>query len=163
MRARLIIIDRVRGQHAPQMPFANDQEDQHEPQAATRYDELRLRAIAAQREALHRLRGHFHGWCGKAVGNGEMMLCPTDACTGIGFLSGHLRKRRPFHRGVRTISGFPYFGWASQERTSSNWNGKREASASVAIRMCEHSTQTKRSDPAMWVSGMPWAAQSCKC
>jgi len=32
-------------------------EDHHEPQAATRYDELRLRAIAAQREALHRLRG----------------------------------------------------------------------------------------------------------
>jgi monovalent cation/hydrogen antiporter len=32
-------------------------EDQHEPQAATKYDELRLRAIAAQRAALHRLRG----------------------------------------------------------------------------------------------------------
>ena len=31
-------------------------EDQHEPQAATKYDELRLRAIAAQRAALHRLR-----------------------------------------------------------------------------------------------------------
>jgi Na+/H+ antiporter len=31
-------------------------EDHHEPQAATKYDELRLRAIAAQREALHRLR-----------------------------------------------------------------------------------------------------------
>ena len=24
------------------------------------------------------------------------MLCPTDECTGIGFLSGHLRKRRLF-------------------------------------------------------------------
>ena len=31
-------------------------EDHYEPQAATKYDELRLRAIAAQREALHRLR-----------------------------------------------------------------------------------------------------------
>ena len=31
-------------------------EGQHEPQAATKYDKLRLRAIAAQREALHRLR-----------------------------------------------------------------------------------------------------------
>jgi monovalent cation/hydrogen antiporter len=31
-------------------------EDQHEPQAATKYDELRLHAIAAQRAALHRLR-----------------------------------------------------------------------------------------------------------
>jgi NhaP-type Na+/H+ or K+/H+ antiporter len=31
-------------------------EDHHEPQAATKYDELRLRAISAQREALHRLR-----------------------------------------------------------------------------------------------------------
>jgi hypothetical protein len=31
-------------------------EDQNEPQAATTYDELRLRAIAAQRAALHRLR-----------------------------------------------------------------------------------------------------------
>jgi hypothetical protein len=31
-------------------------EGQHEPQAATKYDELRLRAIAAQRGALHRLR-----------------------------------------------------------------------------------------------------------
>ena len=29
---------------------------QHEPQAATKHDKLRLRAIAAQREALHRLR-----------------------------------------------------------------------------------------------------------
>src|SRR5258708_39022163 len=31
-------------------------EDHRAPQAATKYDELRLRAIAAQREALHRLR-----------------------------------------------------------------------------------------------------------
>ena len=31
-------------------------EDQHEPQAATKYDELRLGAIAAQRAALLRLR-----------------------------------------------------------------------------------------------------------
>src|SRR5438034_8079743 len=31
-------------------------EDHREPQAATKYDELRLRAIGAQREALHRLR-----------------------------------------------------------------------------------------------------------
>jgi monovalent cation/hydrogen antiporter len=31
-------------------------EDQNEPQAATKYDELRLRAIAAQRAALQRLR-----------------------------------------------------------------------------------------------------------
>ena len=31
-------------------------EGQREPQAATKYDKLRLRAIAAQREALHRLR-----------------------------------------------------------------------------------------------------------
>jgi CPA1 family monovalent cation:H+ antiporter len=31
-------------------------EGHHEPQAATKYDKLRLRAIAAQREALHRLR-----------------------------------------------------------------------------------------------------------
>ena len=31
-------------------------EDQNEPQAATKYDELRLRVIAAQRAALHRLR-----------------------------------------------------------------------------------------------------------
>ena len=31
-------------------------EDQNEPQAATKYDELRLHAIAAQRAALQRLR-----------------------------------------------------------------------------------------------------------
>jgi hypothetical protein len=31
-------------------------EDHYEPQAATKYDELRLRAIAAQREALYHLR-----------------------------------------------------------------------------------------------------------
>src|SRR3981189_139054 len=31
-------------------------EDPYEPQAATKYDELRLRAIAAQREALYHLR-----------------------------------------------------------------------------------------------------------
>jgi CPA1 family monovalent cation:H+ antiporter len=30
--------------------------DHYEPQAATKYDELRLRAIAAQREALYHLR-----------------------------------------------------------------------------------------------------------
>jgi monovalent cation/hydrogen antiporter len=43
----------VREQYAAARKVA---EDQNEPQAATRYDELRLRAIAAQRAALHRLR-----------------------------------------------------------------------------------------------------------
>jgi hypothetical protein len=43
----------VREQYAAARKVA---EDQHEPQAATKYDELRLRAIAAQRTALHRLR-----------------------------------------------------------------------------------------------------------
>src|SRR2546423_6579970 len=44
---------RMREQYAAARKVA---EDHHEPQAATKYDELRLRAIAAQREALHRLR-----------------------------------------------------------------------------------------------------------
>jgi len=43
----------VREQYAAARKVA---EDQHEPQGATKYDELRLRAIAAQRAALHRLR-----------------------------------------------------------------------------------------------------------
>src|SRR5271156_1207455 len=43
----------VREQYAAASKVA---EDQHEPQGATKYDELRLRAIAAQRAALHRLR-----------------------------------------------------------------------------------------------------------
>jgi monovalent cation/hydrogen antiporter len=43
----------VREQYAAARKVA---EDQHEPQAATKYDELRLVAIAAQRAALHRLR-----------------------------------------------------------------------------------------------------------
>jgi CPA1 family monovalent cation:H+ antiporter len=43
----------IREQYAAARQVA---EDQHEPQAATKYDELRLRAIAAQRAALHRLR-----------------------------------------------------------------------------------------------------------
>jgi hypothetical protein len=43
----------IREQYAAARQVA---EDQHEPQAATKYDELRLRAIAAQRAALQRLR-----------------------------------------------------------------------------------------------------------
>ena len=43
----------IREQYAAARKVA---EDQHEPQAATKYDELRLRAIAAQRAALLRLR-----------------------------------------------------------------------------------------------------------
>ena len=43
----------VREQYAAARKVA---EDQHEPQGATKYDELRLRAIAAQRAALQRLR-----------------------------------------------------------------------------------------------------------
>jgi CPA1 family monovalent cation:H+ antiporter len=43
----------VREQYAAARKVA---EDEHEPQAATKYDELRLRAIAAQRAALRRLR-----------------------------------------------------------------------------------------------------------
>ena len=43
----------VREQYAAARKVA---EDQREPQAATKYDELRLRAIAAQRAALQRLR-----------------------------------------------------------------------------------------------------------
>jgi hypothetical protein len=43
----------IREQYAAARKVA---EDQHEPQAATKYDELRLRAIVAQRAALLRLR-----------------------------------------------------------------------------------------------------------
>jgi CPA1 family monovalent cation:H+ antiporter len=43
----------VREQYAAARRVA---EDQYEPQAATKYDKLRLQAIAAQRAALHRLR-----------------------------------------------------------------------------------------------------------
>jgi monovalent cation/hydrogen antiporter len=40
-------------------------EDQHEPQAATKYDRLRLGAIRAQRDALNRMR--TRGEIGDAV------------------------------------------------------------------------------------------------
>ena len=43
----------IREQYAAARKVA---EDQHEPQAATKYDRLRLRAIRAQREALNKMR-----------------------------------------------------------------------------------------------------------
>jgi monovalent cation/hydrogen antiporter len=46
-------VNTIREQYAAARKVA---EDQHEPQAATKYDELRLRAIVAQRAALLRLR-----------------------------------------------------------------------------------------------------------
>ncbi len=67
-RARVIVmqaaLDSLDGEMSPTAATVREQysaarkvaEDQHEPQAATKYDELRLRAIAAQRAALHRLR-----------------------------------------------------------------------------------------------------------
>ncbi len=67
-RARVIVmqaaLDSLDGETSPAAATVREQyaaarkvaEDQHEPQAATKYDELRLRAIAAQRAALQRLR-----------------------------------------------------------------------------------------------------------
>jgi monovalent cation/hydrogen antiporter len=66
--ARVIVmqaaLDSLDGETSPAAMTAREKyaaarkvaEDEHEPQAATKYDELRLRAIAAQRAALHRLR-----------------------------------------------------------------------------------------------------------
>jgi monovalent cation/hydrogen antiporter len=45
----------IREQYAAARKVA---EDQHEPQAATKYDRLRLRAIRAQRDELNRMRSH---------------------------------------------------------------------------------------------------------
>jgi NhaP-type Na+/H+ or K+/H+ antiporter len=45
----------IREQYAAARKVA---EDQHEPQAATKYDRLRLRAIRAQRDELNRMRTH---------------------------------------------------------------------------------------------------------
>ncbi len=47
------IANTVRVQYAAARKVA---EDQHEPQAATKYDRLRLRAIRAQRDELYRMR-----------------------------------------------------------------------------------------------------------
>jgi Na+/H+ antiporter len=67
-RARVIVmqaaLDSLDGEMSPTAATVREQysaarkvaEDQHEPQAATMYDVLRLRAIAAQRAALYRLR-----------------------------------------------------------------------------------------------------------
>ena len=67
-RARVAVmqaaLDSLDGETSPAATMAREKyaaarkvaEDQNEPQAATKYDELRLRAIAAQRAALHRLR-----------------------------------------------------------------------------------------------------------
>ena len=67
-RARAIVmqaaLDSLDGETSPAARTVREQyvaarkvaEDQREPQAATEYDELRLRAITAQRAALHRLR-----------------------------------------------------------------------------------------------------------
>ena len=67
-RARVIVmqaaLDSLDGETSPAAATVREQyaaarkvaEDQHEPQGATKYDELRLRAIAAQRAALQRLR-----------------------------------------------------------------------------------------------------------
>jgi CPA1 family monovalent cation:H+ antiporter len=67
-RARVIVmqaaLDSLDGETSPAAATVREQyaaarkvaQDQHQPQAATKYDELRLRAIAAQRAALHRLR-----------------------------------------------------------------------------------------------------------
>jgi monovalent cation/hydrogen antiporter len=66
--ARVIVmqaaLDSLDGETSPAAMTAREKyaaarkvaEDEHEPQAATKYDELRLRAIAAQRAALHQLR-----------------------------------------------------------------------------------------------------------
>ena len=67
-RARVAVmqaaLDSLDGETSPAATTAREKyaaarkvaEDQNEPQAATKYDELRLRAIAAQRAALQRLR-----------------------------------------------------------------------------------------------------------
>jgi monovalent cation/hydrogen antiporter len=67
-RARFAVmqaaLDSLDGETSPAATMAREKyaaarqvaEDQNEPQAATKYDELRLRAIAAQRAALQRLR-----------------------------------------------------------------------------------------------------------
>ena len=67
-RARVAVmqaaLDSLDGETSPVATMAREKyaaarkiaEDQNEPQAATKYDELRLRAIAAQRAALQRLR-----------------------------------------------------------------------------------------------------------
>ncbi len=67
-RARVIVmqaaLDSLDGETSPAAATVREQyaaarkvaEDQHQPQGATKYDELRLRAIAAQRAALQRLR-----------------------------------------------------------------------------------------------------------
>jgi CPA1 family monovalent cation:H+ antiporter len=67
-RARVAVmqaaLDSLNGETSPAATMAREKyaaarkvaEDQNEPQAATKYDELRLRAIAAQRAALQRLR-----------------------------------------------------------------------------------------------------------
>jgi CPA1 family monovalent cation:H+ antiporter len=67
-RARVAVmqaaLDSLDGETSPAATMAREKyaaarevaEDQNEPQAATKYDELRLRAIAAQRSALQRLR-----------------------------------------------------------------------------------------------------------
>jgi CPA1 family monovalent cation:H+ antiporter len=67
-RARVVVmqaaLDSLDGETSPAATTVREQyaaarkvaEDQNEPQAATKYDELRLCAIAAQRAALHRLR-----------------------------------------------------------------------------------------------------------
>ena len=67
-RARVAVmqaaLDSLDGETSPAATMAREKyaaarkiaEDQNEPQAATKYDELRLRAIAAQRAALQRLR-----------------------------------------------------------------------------------------------------------
>jgi CPA1 family monovalent cation:H+ antiporter len=47
------VANTIREQYAAARKVA---EDQHEPQAATKYDRLRLRAIRAQRDALNRMR-----------------------------------------------------------------------------------------------------------
>src|SRR5262249_40685776 len=47
-------------------------------------------------------------------------------------------------------------------RTLSNVEGKPDAPSQPADVTCLHSTQTNRSEPTMYVSGMP-GAQSCKC
>jgi hypothetical protein len=66
--ARVIVmqaaLDSLDGETSPAATMAREKyaaarkvaEDQNEPQAGTKYDELRLRAIAAQRAALQRLR-----------------------------------------------------------------------------------------------------------
>ena len=70
-------LDSLDGETSPAATMAREKyaaarkvaEDHNEPQAATKYDELRLRAIAAQRAALQRLRAQgeigeeaFHRW-----------------------------------------------------------------------------------------------------